>query len=488
MSLNILAMICTVFLVIYNQLVCPFLESRPFTEELINLLIVFGLMILVREILFQLFKVDIEKPFFSKTIQKLYILSWIISGFLAVALHEYIYHNIDPDAVHQLLPWPSDYPWHSHLKVLSGYWFLGAGLLAQLELFISEDFIRDYLKRTNQNTKAFSEKISSRITWGNFVYAFVPSASMLIMVLRYAIQDMMIPLAISGEIAYIGTIFVITALAAARIYGKRLKKDTIEITDAINNIGKGEFDTRLWPTREDELGLIANGINNMAQGLQHREKIKESFGHFVSPEIVEKVIDQYSQDGDIRTHGEKKKVAILMCDIRNFSGMAENLPPSEMVEMLNNYFDHMVKAIKTHGGLVDKFIGDAVMAVFGLEEGNCNCSHQAVKAAQEIRSELVKFNEERAINGKPPINNGVGLHYGEVVASFLGSSERLEFTVIGSTVNVAARLESQAKEPNPPIIFSREVAIEVKDHYKLTKVGEEHLKGVGLRKMYSIKN
>lgn len=487
LRINIFGLITTIFLVIYNQMVCPFLESLPFTEELSNLIFAYIFVLIFREIMFRMYKIDTDEPFISKKIQRLYIYSWIFGGFIAFLIHEIRYYDFDPGVYHQLKPWPSDYHWHSHLKVLSGYWFLGAGLITQLELLISEGIIIRYFKKFSIVPRSFNEQIAFRITWGNFLYAFVPSVAMLITVLRYAIQDMMIPLGVSGEISYIGVVFVLVALAAARIYGRRLRRDTSEITEVVDRIGKGDFSPRLFPTRQDELGLIANGINDMAQGLEHRERIKESFGHFVSPEIADRVIEEYTSGGDLRSRGEKKNVAILMCDIRSFTTMGEKLPPSEMVEMLNDYFDHMVKAIRKHGGIVDKFIGDAVMAVFGLVDDGKSPQLQSVRAAVEMRKELEIFNRERRDAGKETINNGIGIHFGEVVASFLGSSERLEFTVIGSTVNIAARLEAQARTPNPPIIFSREIAVAINKNARLLKVGEAELKGVGKKDIYSIK-
>lgn len=232
--------------------------------------------------------------------------------------------------------------------------------------------------------------------------------------------------------------------------------------------------------------MISSGINEMSAGLLQREKLKESFGHFVSPQVAETIMKEYDTGKDMRTHGEKKNVAVLMCDIRNFSGLSETMTPSEIAEMLNDYFDHMVGAIQRNGGVVDKFIGDAVMAVFGLTSDDPNPSYSALKAGVEMRKELIAFNQGRKKAGKCTLNNGVGIHYGEVIASFLGSSERLEFTVIGSTVNVASRLETQTKAPNPPIIFSEAVAHQVKSKTKVVKVGQVELKGVGMQTLYSL--
>ena len=482
-----ISLISTLFLTFYAQLVCPFLESLPFREQFRNLLLVFIFQIILREILFQSVSANLEVSAISGRFFRLLIISWIASGLAAMGLHEILYHNYKPDSTFQTFPWPSDVPWHSQLKLISGYWFLGAGLLSQLELTIAEKFISRYVRKNHTVFSTFSEHIPLRITWGNFFYTFVPSISLLIIIIRYAFQDQIIPLGVTLEVAYIGIIFIGTAIAAAVLYGKMLREDTLQLIGAIEKIGKGDFSVHIWPTRQDELGRVTGGINEMAKGLMLRERIKESFGHFVSPEIAKKFVEQYTKGKDMRGHGERKMVAVLMCDIRNFSGITNKMNPSDVAIMLNNYFDHMVKAIQKNGGIVDKFIGDAVMAVFGLMDDKSNPCLQAVNAAIDMRKALRASNDKSRLMQCPSLDNGIGIHYGEVIASYLGSSERLEFTVIGATVNTAARLESKARKPNPPIIISRPVALAVKNEFGVSSLGEEELKGVGKQMLYTVK-
>ncbi|HKK48175.1 MAG TPA: adenylate/guanylate cyclase domain-containing protein [Alkalispirochaeta sp.] len=486
-GLYAISLVSTAFLTLYSQLVCPFLESRPFWEIMINLVYVFIFQTALREVLFRTVKLDGSVHSLTRKFYRMIVLSWIITGLVAVAYHEFYYIDIFPNRVAYPHLWPTDYPWHSHLKVLSGYWFLGAGLLSQLELSLGERSVRRYVSAHPERHYGFTDRIANRITWGNFNYAFVPSVAVLIMVVRYAFQDRIIPVAITAEISYIGVVFVGTAIWAAVLYGRVLKEDTARIVDAVQRIGTGDFEVRLLPTRQDELGRVAAGINEMAEGLAQRERIRESFGHFVSPQVAERFISQYAQGKDMRSTGDRKSVAVLMCDLRDFSGTSESMDPSDVARMLNTYFDHMVTAIEAHGGMVDKFIGDAVMAVFGLLDDEEHPAKSAVRAALEIRTALGAANQENQAQGLPHLENGIGIHYGEVIASYLGSSSRLEFTVIGSTVNIAARLESLAKSPNPPLIISEDVADQIKDSYAVFGGKTAQLKGVGEKKIYSIK-
>ncbi len=127
------------------------------------------------------------------------------------------------------------------------------------------------------------------------------------------------------------------------------------------------------------------------------------------------------------------------------------------------------------------------MAVFGLLEEDENPASDAVEAALEMRKALNLSNIKGKEQGWPSLNNGIGIHFGDVIASYLGSSNRLEFTVIGSTVNTAARLESQAKSPNPPVILSRAAAVKVQKIFGVSEIGEADLKGIGRQKLYTVK-
>jgi len=292
---------------------------------------------------------------------------------------------------------------------------------------------------------------------------------------------------IRTEAIFLGLFFVTVTTLASWLYGRMLREDTKAIVSALENVSNGDFTGSLDTTRLDELGKISAGINSMSAGLLLRERIREAFGRFVSSEVAEEFIEKYARQGtEITLGGSRRYLTVLYCDIRNFTPLSESMDPEELAEMLNDYFTAMVSAVKNNGGIVDKFIGDAIMAVFGLAGKGCS-ELQAVEAALEIRKKLKLFNN-RSSNGKvPEIDNGIGIHSGEMIAGYFGSRDRLEFTVIGSTVNMAARLESQAKKPNPPILFSSAVAKKVGEKFTIKKVGETDLKGIsGKQEIYTL--
>ena len=153
--------------------------------------------------------------------------------------------------------------------------------------------------------------------------------------------------------------------------------------------------------------------------------------------------------------GERKDVTILFSDIRGYTTLTENLGAAEVVSLLNQYFETMVEAVFNHEGTLDKFIGDALMAVFGaplpLHE---NHAWMAVESALDMRWRLAAFNQSRMMTNQPLIRIGIGISSGEVVAGNIGSRKRMDYTVIGDGVNLSARLESATKEYGCDIILS----------------------------------
>ncbi len=163
------------------------------------------------------------------------------------------------------------------------------------------------------------------------------------------------------------------------------------------------------------------------------------------------------ESGELRTGGRRQQAAILFSDLRGFTRYSENLPPEQLVGELNAYLDAMVQAIGAEGGVVDKYIGDSVMVVFGIPEERPDDAARAIRCAQAMRQALAAHNRQRAEAGRPPFHQGIGAHFGPVVAGNIGNADRLQFTVIGDAVNVAARLEAATKELGAEVVLSSDL-------------------------------
>lgn len=184
------------------------------------------------------------------------------------------------------------------------------------------------------------------------------------------------------------------------------------------------------------------------------ERTRQRFGAYVSEEVAQEAIDAE----EITLGGRRQPVAVLFSDLRGFTAYAEHVPPERLVGELNAYLDVMVEAVKREGGMVDKFIGDAIMVVFGVPVPRPDDARRAVRAARAMQEALSVHNAERERAGKPAFLQGIGVHYGPAVAGHIGNAERLQFTVIGDVVNVASRLESATKAQKVSVLVSAAVA------------------------------
>lgn len=223
-------------------------------------------------------------------------------------------------------------------------------------------------------------------------------------------------------------------------------------------IGKGNLEQEVKIKSHDELQELAHSFNEMVKGLKERDFIRNTFGKYVTKQVAEAILN-----GRLQLGGERRRASILISDIRGFTSMSEKLPPEEVVDFLNQYFTKMVDVVIKYEGTLDKFIGDAMLAVFGAPISHLDDARRAVQVALEMREELRKFNQERQEKGKDPIKIGIAVHTGEVVAGNIGSEVRMEYTVIGDTVNLTSRLEKLNKELNTDFLISETTYKEVQD-------------------------
>ncbi len=203
------------------------------------------------------------------------------------------------------------------------------------------------------------------------------------------------------------------------------------------------------------------------------ESLQHSFARFVPAEVVETIIAQ-----GISTRSEKKEVTVLFADLKSFTALSEELDPALLVRMLNGYFERMSRAISSHRGHVAKFIGDGMLALFGVLEPNPWQSADAVHAALAMRDALADYNVALRAEGAPPLAMGVGIHRGIVVAGVIGSAELLEYGVIGATVNLASRVEELTRVHAVEILITDAVRNALDPRFRLRAMPPVNVKGV----------
>ncbi|MFO1434572.1 MAG: adenylate/guanylate cyclase domain-containing protein [Candidatus Competibacteraceae bacterium] len=249
------------------------------------------------------------------------------------------------------------------------------------------------------------------------------------------------------------------SLAIAR----HVRKPLVRIIDATAAVERGELNIRLNLQRKDEFGLMSRHFDYMVAGLQEREFLRETFGRYVSKDVANLLL---TQRGRSDLNGEERVVTILFSDLRDYSIFCEHLPPAKMVEMLNQYLTAMDALIDQHHGCVIEFMGDAILAVFGAPYYRPDHPEQAVRCAIAMQTQLERLNREWrqegatrswAGSGSEYVSARIGIHYGAVIAGSLGSPTRMKYTVVGDTVNVAARLEALNKELGTEILIGGEV-------------------------------
>lgn len=241
---------------------------------------------------------------------------------------------------------------------------------------------------------------------------------------------------------------------------------------ATKEIQKGNYSVNVPVISGDEIGRLGNSLNHMAKGLKEKEFIKETFGRVVDPAVRDHLLK-----GNIDLGGQNSIATVLFCDIRGFTTLSENLEAQTIVEMLNRYFTVVNRAIVEEGGLVNKFVGDAVLAIFGVPVEKKDHGDAALRAGMKILKYRNELNREFIREGLPEIKCGVGIHTGNLISGNIGSEDRMEYTVIGDTVNVASRLEGICKEKGEEIILSQDTIETLIENYPLKAIGEVNLKG-----------
>lgn len=258
------------------------------------------------------------------------------------------------------------------------------------------------------------------------------------------------------------------------LFSMTLTSPIEKLAEMINLVSKGNFNVkaRAAVRSHDEVGDLAEAFDHMTEGLKERDKVKSLFSKFHGSSVAEDLINK-----DIGVGGQTKEVVVFFSDIRGFTAFSEKRSPEEVVEMLNEYFGVMVKIINSHGGVVDKFIGDAIMAVWGAPKSSDRDAHQAVRACLEMRRALEQLNERRIARNHPPINIGMGLHAGKAISGTIGSDERMEYTVIGNTVNTASRIEASTKAFGADLLISDTVIEKIGEDFKTELAGAAEVKG-----------
>jgi len=218
---------------------------------------------------------------------------------------------------------------------------------------------------------------------------------------------------------------------------------------------------------------VTSGSILMIEDISNEKRLKNTMARYMTKEVVDKLLEE----GEAALGGKIQKVSVLFSDIRSFTSIAERIGPQETVKLLNEYFSIMVDIILERGGFLDKYIGDAIMAVFGAPFSTPEDADHAVQAAIGMLTALRELNRRRVAAGHDPVLMGLGINTDEVVSGNIGSEKRMDYTVIGDGVNLASRLESANKQYGTQILISELTARELRNSYLTREVDKIQVKG-----------
>lgn len=229
------------------------------------------------------------------------------------------------------------------------------------------------------------------------------------------------------------------------------------------------------PRRQVEaLAALAAALNGVGVALllaRERKRLRSHFGRYVSSEITREVLD------GMHVEGRRCEATVLFTDLRGFTSLSEHLPPEEVVALLNDYFERMVAIVDAHGGWVDKFIGDGLLAVFGVRRSGPDHAARASACALELRECLARLNVERRQRGLAALKLGAAINTGPVVTGTVGARSRLDYTVIGDTVNVASRLEGLNARLGTDLLVTQATYERTRESFAHEPLGELSVRG-----------
>ncbi len=230
----------------------------------------------------------------------------------------------------------------------------------------------------------------------------------------------------------------LVALAAGLLLARRITGPVSELTRGVARVAGGDLSQPLPVSSHDEVGHLTEAFNAMLEGLRQRDFIRDAFGRYVSPEVARTLLE--SPEG-LRLGGEKRDVTILMSDLRGYSRWVEESDPVVVVQVLNDYLARMTEIINEHNGTINEFIGDAIFAIFGAPLAHPDHPGGAAACALAMQRAMEEVNRLNAARGLPRLEMGIGLSTGEAVVGNIGSEIRAKYAVVGSPVNLAARVE-----------------------------------------------
>ncbi|MDX2220926.1 MAG: adenylate/guanylate cyclase domain-containing protein [Burkholderiales bacterium] len=267
-------------------------------------------------------------------------------------------------------------------------------------------------------------------------------------VLQRALSEHMVPYGrLQVILMFLSAISLAITLFGAMRIARRIIRPVTQLADAARLMSRGEYVHTIHAAQGDEIGELASAFNTMAKGIAERDTVRDILGKVMSQAVAEQLLSQQIELG-----GEEREVTVLFADIRNFTELCESLTPTQTLALLNRYLTEINAVIEANDGVIDKYTGDGVMALFGAPIARADDAGRAMQAAMAIVARIGQLGRQLADEGLPHPDIGIGINTARVIAGNIGSASRLNYTVLGDGVNLAARLEGLTKRYQVPIV------------------------------------
>lgn len=365
-------------------------------------------------------------------------------------------------------------------QIISGFGIngriLGPGMLTSFEQYLRDGGSAKGNQITVDGEEYFVASFDPYPEWGITFYTATSAAQYLYLLDWITTEAQQIVKEASRRLLIIAFGVLILALILLEIIAKQVTKPITSLADATALVVEGRYDAVKLPDvpegSHNEVSVLTIAFKNMVRGLVDRERIRAVLNKCVSKEVADELLSH-----PIEVGGEVKEAAVLFADIRNFTGLTERMEPQEVISLLNEYMTWVSTIIDHHRGVIDKYIGDEVMALYGAPLPMDHAALQAIATAIQLMARLREWNGEREARGLRKVNIGIGVHYGEMVAGNMGGEQRQNYTVLGANVNLASRLCSEA-EPMEILITERTyLQPDVADHISVEEHGLMQFKG-----------
>ncbi len=276
----------------------------------------------------------------------------------------------------------------------------------------------------------------------------------------------------SVKIGLIILVALVLSIIASSLLVNFMVRPIGYLVKGVRAIGEGNYDVEIKLKTSDELGLLTSIFNDTAKSLKEKELLKGAFSTYVSSEVMNEVLKDPKK---MALGGKRIKATMLFTDIRGFTSMSETLQPEQVVAVINEYLTVQTDKVLKWKGVLDKFVGDCVMAVYGVPVPKDDDAYRAVRTAMDIRDSIDKLNVIREKTKQICVKIGLGVNTGDVVSGNMGSPQKMDYTVIGDNVNLAARLEANA--PGGVIFVSESSYDETKDKINYKELESIKVKG-----------